>query len=318
MRLKTGFELMRLVKFKCIETENAFKDKEWSKGKKLLSELSDIIGELFNGFEFLFDKNKIEENILSVRTLVAKIEEILRNENKKNFEIDVDNLNSSIEDYLVEIFGLVHKNYIIIDDLVKQQENGFEYVYAIGLPKYEYFDDLMDFTKDLNFVFKTTIGKEEKAKLVGFDVGSEWYLIGFDTYVAFRTFGVFVKECYKYLKRKKEDEERIKGLAVDDESHTKLKEAMLVTNQVLIQDGLNKLARMKNGGEELSPEEMSQMLKAIEIFSGLLEQNMKVDVDKQSVDTPNKPALNLPSSDKIRNLLESSNMLFLDNNDDND
>ncbi|MEC1303060.1 hypothetical protein [Lysinibacillus capsici] len=281
--------------------------------KKRLEDLTSIIDEITREFPDLLPVHTFENDMIEINYKIYTIE----NDPFALLE-DTKEFIKKVNRQLNELYNVLRDKKNVIKTLKHNNNlNDLSYVYAIGLPKYEYFDDLMDFTKNLNFVFKTIIGKEEKAKLVGFDVGSEWYLIGFDTYVAFSTFGVFVKECYKYLKRKKEDEERINGLAVDNEARKKLEEAMLVANQVFIQDGLNKLARLKNEGEELSHEEMSQNLKALEIFSGLLEQNMKVDVDKQPVETQDQPTLNLPSSDTIRNLLESSSMLFLDNNDEN-
>ena len=277
------------------------------KVKNSLKDLANVIDVISKEFPDFLPVYTFENKMIEINYKIHKKEnDPYAMFEKTEFDKEFAILHSILDDKR-EILRTLKHNYNL--DL--------SYVYAIGLPKFEYFDELSDFTKDLNFVLKTIVGREEKAKIVGFDVGSEWYLIGFDTYIAFKAFGLFVKESYKYIKRKKEDKERVKELKIENEQQKQLEEAMTVANRIFIQDGLNKLAKLKEGDFELTPEQMTQNLKAIEIFSGMLEKNMKVDIDKQPLGEDNPP-ISLPSYDKVRNLLESSSALLLDNSDTNE
>ncbi|MFJ7982231.1 hypothetical protein ACIQ1D_18390 [Lysinibacillus xylanilyticus] len=319
MRIKVANKLITESKMSIVSVEALTLDKKFDEAQEAFLNFSNIADELDREIPYAIDKDFIDQLAITLKKEIRAYKRLFTNNivDKKNEDKIIE---SNIAELTGEIFTSLNEKHIIIQNILKQQEkHNFEYVYAIGLPKYEYFDDIANFTKDLNFIFKTVIGKEEKAKLVGFDVGSEWYLVGFDTYIAFKAFGAFVKESYKFLKRKKEDADRIEGLSVDDESRKKLEEALLISNQIYIQDGVNKLARLKNTGDELTPEEMSYNLKAIELFSGMLEEGTKVDVDRQPTGkNSNQPKMQLPSSDHLRNLLESSSALFLEDNSDSE
>lgn len=273
-----------------------------------IDKITTIIEILSKEFPVFLPLYTFENELMEIKYQLHRMDNdpFLDNNELKKFQ-------NIIEKKLSDIQKTFKNKAEIIKNLkVTHHINDTSYVYAIGLPTVTYFDELSDFTKDLNFVFKTIVGEKEKAKLVGFDVGSEWYLIGFDTYIAFQAFGLFTNECYKYLKRKKEDKNRLTELNIKDEQQLQLEEAMSVANQIFIQDGLNKINRLKNEEGELTPEEMTRNLKALEIFSSLLEKKMKVDIDKQPENCEKHPPLKLPSSDKIRNLLESATTLLLD------
>lgn len=314
MRLKIVEEKLDLGLKELSKTLDNGKKTNFSKFKDGVENFASIIDEVIKEFPDFLSAYTYEHKIVEIRYIIHKEETFpfFDENNTKESINQIVKILSEIQNTLIEKRGflktLKHNNNI----------NDLSYVYAIGLPSFDYFDELSDFTKDLNFVLKTIVGRDEKAKIVGFDVGSEWYLIGFDTYIAFKAFGLFVKESYKYLKRKQEDKERIKELKIENEQLKQLEEAMTVANQIFIQDGLNKLAKLKDGNIELTPEQMTQNLKALEIFSDMLEKNMKVDIDKQPLGEEDKPPISLPSYDKVRNLLESSSALLLDNSDTNE
>ncbi|MER1958931.1 MAG: hypothetical protein ABS942_16225 [Solibacillus sp.] len=314
MRLKTAEQYLNgglhwLSQFELEIKDGKIKNDEHKELQKILIKIETHIEKIKLEFPQFVPDYLFHSKILEIKYQINKFEiDPFLNDSEVNTIIKT--LKSNTRDLRAE-FGV--KINVINQLKQKHQFEDTSYVFALGLPKVQYFEELFDLTKDLNFVLKTIVGKEEKAKIVGFDVGSEWYLIGFDTYIAFKAFGLFINESYKYLKRKKEDTERIEELEVSEPQRAQLEEAMLVANKIFIQDGLNKIARLKNEQEELSPEEMTRNLKALEMFADLLDRNLKINIDKQSSNDENKPPISIPTSESIRNLLENSSSLFIGN-----
>jgi len=59
----------------------------------------------------------------------------------------------------------------------------------------------------LNQIFSIVLKDNKKAKLVGFDKGSEWYQIALESLVDFKIFGFFLSNAIKYVKIVLEDKQ---------------------------------------------------------------------------------------------------------------
>ncbi|MFA1740559.1 hypothetical protein [Lysinibacillus fusiformis] len=60
----------------------------------------------------------------------------------------------------------------------------------------------------MNQIFSIVLKDNKKAKLVGFDKGSEWYQIALESLVDFKIFGFFLSNAIKYVKIVLEDKRR--------------------------------------------------------------------------------------------------------------
>ncbi|QNK86403.1 hypothetical protein H7992_14160 [Sporosarcina sp. resist] len=163
-------------------------------------------------------------------------------------------------------------------NLAKSIENGsIENVYAIKLPKYDSLYEVVDFGKELNLIFRMVIGDEKKVKLVGFDVGSEWYLIGFELFKDFKLFAEFMVCVYSVVRYTKQNEDTLQQ--IPEEEHEELKEYMKSIKDVLVKQNLRKLERLQN--VDLSPEEIGELEKSLIKMERLIQKGTEVHIDRQ-------------------------------------
>lgn len=213
---------------------------------------------------------------------------------------------------------LVRKTETLRVNLKKTMHNSdIKNIYAIKLPNYENLCDVADFSKELSRVFKVVIGDEKKVKLVGFDLGSEWYLIGLELFEEFKVFAEFMTFVYTLVKRTKEDENTLKHIGQDED--IEIKEHMRSIKNVLLKNSARRLGELKD--KPLTPEEITELEKALLTMEKLVLQGTEVHVDKQSPPQDNngnyiEEEVRLLDSKELKKITGTPNTLFLQEKDD--
>ncbi|MGE7999391.1 hypothetical protein ACQKOF_12030 [Lysinibacillus sp. NPDC093190] len=290
------------------------------------------LGELEVSIEIILEAGQFDK--INLHQLSNKIYDDLENNNINGyFDSDLERLehfkkkssdyawsSNMIYDFteLLSIIGRDIKSLrTSISIALDNTELNIDNVYAIKLPKFEYFDDMANFSKIMNRIFSQVFGNNKKAKLVGFDVGSEWFLIGLDSFVSFKLFSIFMNGVYQYLKRNKQDEEDIKD-SHSDESKQMMLEHMEKIKNLLIADTIKRMGELHE--RPLAPEERSALEKSFMDMSKLIQMGTEVHIDKQ---TPSKdennqdtPKVEIPKIETIKEYLGDIETLFLEELDE--
>lgn len=203
-----------------------------------------------------------------------------------------------------------------VESLSKTNQDKYNYIYAVKLPKYEYFDDVADFTKQLNLIFSIVMSDNKKVKLVGFDKGSEWYQVALDTLADFKVMALFISEVTKWVKIIVEDKLRVNELDMDEDARKMILENMEV-NQMLLKDYALKKVLGESGNAD-DHEEHTKHQMAFERMAELIIKGTKVEVDKQDYsDEPleeDVTPLELPRIEDIQGLLGIGSDLLIEHN----
>lgn len=203
-----------------------------------------------------------------------------------------------------------------VESLSKTNQDKYNYIYAVKLPKYEYFDDVADFTKQLNLIFSIVMSDNKKVKLVGFDKGSEWYQVALDTLADFKMMALFISEVTKWVKIIVEDKLRVNELDMDEDARKMILENMEVNQMLLKNYALKKV--LGESGNADDHEEHTKHQMAFERMAELIIKGTKVEVDKQDYsDEPleeDVTPLELPRIEDIQGLLEMGRDLLIGHN----
>ncbi|KGA81108.1 hypothetical protein KQ41_20080 [Lysinibacillus fusiformis] len=235
--------------------------------------------------------------------------------NKGNFSWT----NSAKENLIIVIKEVVRQVNALNNllDIATKNNSEIDNIYAIKIPKFEYFDDMANFSKLMNRIFSQVFGNNKKAKLIGFDVGSEWFLIGLESFVSFKLFSIFMNGVYQYLKRNKQDEEVIQD-SHSDESKQMMLEYMDKIRDLLITDTIKRMGELHE--RPLTPEERSALEKSFMDMAKLVQMGTEVHIDKQ---TPSKdennqdtPKVEIPKIETIKEYLGDIKTLFLEELDE--
>lgn len=271
-----------------------------------------------NGYYFvaciLFEK----VNLIELGDYLEEEVEYLSSFSKASMKRDWKS--SEIDTFLVLIRKLKLKVNTIKINLEKTIHNSsIENVYAIKLPEYENFYEVVNFGKELNLIFKMVVGDENKVKLVGFDVGSEWYLIGFELYQDFKLFAEFMVCVYASLQKTKEDEVTLKQIPQEDQET--IKEYMQSIKDVLVKNNLKKIEKLKD--RELTTEEIGELEKSLIKMEKLVQMGTEVHIDRQSPPKNEEgeyleEVVKLPSPKNITKLIDTNNPLLLEENSENE
>lgn len=204
-----------------------------------------------------------------------------------------------------------------VESLSKTNQDKYNYIYAVKLPQYNYFDDVADFTKQLNHIFSIVMNDNKKVKLVGFDKGSEWYQVALDNFIDFKIMALFISEVTKWVKIIVEDKLRANEFDIEADARKLILENM-ETNQMLLKDFAVKKVLGESGNLN-DPEEHTKHQMAFERMANLMIKGTKVEIDKQ--DSSNEPSTNenevtleLPRIEDIQGLLEMGRDLLIEHN----
>ncbi|MFD4490726.1 hypothetical protein [Lysinibacillus fusiformis] len=206
-----------------------------------------------------------------------------------------------------------------VESLAKSSQEKYSYIYAVKLPKYEYFKDVADFTKQLNFIFSTVMYNNRKIKLVGFDKGSEWYQVALDSLVDFKLMAIFISEVTKYVKIKLEDRQRENEIDLDDETKKLILDNM-ATNQMAIKDYTVKRILNESGNID-DHEEYEKHQRAFENMAELMIRGTRVEIDKQITTNDSEQDesnLQLPSLEGVQRLLETFSDILIEHSENDE
>ncbi|XRD24242.1 hypothetical protein AABM34_18130 [Lysinibacillus fusiformis] len=307
---------MRFLKIEnyLIELKNeiiAFKEKmnntEWN--SNFSEKKSDLISNMKNA-------ESKKKKAMSDEKLIEFIQEIIDKAGlSAYFRGEINSLkgnlgaytNTEISDFDFALNSILTKIDLLfyVESLTKTNQEKYNYIYAVKLPKYEYFDDVADFTKQLNFIFSTVMQNNRKVKLVGFDKGSEWYQIALDSLSDFKLMALFIGAVTKYVKIKLEDKQRENEIELDDATKMLILDNM-ETNQRAIKEYTVKSILSENGNID-DHEQYERHQRAFENMAELMIKGTRVDVDKQITTNDseqNEPPLKLPNLESVQELLE--------------
>ncbi|AMQ06637.1 hypothetical protein [Sporosarcina psychrophila] len=204
-----------------------------------------------------------------------------------------------------------------VESLSRTSQGGYNYIYGVKLPQYEYFDDVAEFTKQLNLIFSIVMNDTRKVKLVGFDKGSEWYQVALDNLTDFKMMALFISEVTKWVKIIIEDKLREDELDIEEDARRLIVENMKA-NQLVIKNYAVKRVLGANDTADDS-EEHTRCQMAFERMANLMIKGTKVEIDKQdssddlSADE-NEETLVLPNIEDIQGLLEIGSDLLIEHN----
>ncbi|MFY0518249.1 hypothetical protein ACOMCU_10515 [Lysinibacillus sp. UGB7] len=221
---------------------------------------------------------------------------------------EIKEFNDALNSILNKVDLLFH-----VESLTRSSQEKYNYIYAIKLPKYEYFEDVADFTKQLNFIFSTVMYNNGKVKLVGFDKGSEWYQVALDSLVDFKLMALFITEVTKYVKIKLEDRQRENEIDLDDEIKKVILDNM-ATNQMAIKEHTVKRILNESGYID-DHEEYEKHQRAFEYMAELMIRGTRVEVDKQTTTNDSEQDetnLQLPSLESVQRLLDTYSDILIE------
>lgn len=223
------------------------------------------------------------------------------------------NFRSILTDIVFKIENLRKTISIAIDNNALNIDN----IYAIKLPKFEYFDDMVNYSKAINRIFSKVFGNNKKAKLVGFDIGSEWFLIGLDSFLNFKLFAIFMNGVYSYLKRSKQDKEVLSDCVTEDSKQIML-EHMNGIKDLLIADTMKRMEELQ--GKSLTPEERLALEKSLIDMAKLISMGTEVHIDKQTPlnneGNQDSKKIEIPKIETVREFIEGAEKLFLEDIDE--
>lgn len=229
-------------------------------------------------------------------------------EEEKNIQYTY--MNEALNSILNKVDLLFH-----VESLSKTNQDKYNYIYAVKLPQYECFDDVADFTKQLNLIFSIVMNDNKKVKLVGFDKGSEWYQVALDNLIDFKIMTLFISEVTRWVKYVVEDKRRINEIDMDAR---KMILENMESNQMMLRDYAVKKVLGESGNAD-DHEENSKHQIAFERMAELIIKGTKVEIDKQ--DSSNEPstnesevALGIPRIEDIQGLLEMGRDLLIGHN----
>lgn len=227
---------------------------------------------------------------------------------------EINDFNSALNSILNKVDLLFH-----VETLTKSSQEKYSYIYAVKLPKYEYFEDVADFTKQLNFIFSTVMYNNRKVKLVGFDKGSEWYQVALDSLVDFKLMALFISEVTKYVKIKIEDRQRENEIDLDDETKKLILDNM-ATNQMAIKEYTVKRILNESGNID-DHEEYEKHQRAFENMAELMIRGTRVEVDKQITThdlEQDESNVQLPSLESVQRLLDTYSDILIEHSENDE
>lgn len=299
--------------------------------KKVISYLENVNKEIvdYKNFYSVNDNNKIDFHYFACeiyeKTSVIELGDYLTNDIQTLTRYSRASMKKEWNSNdIIDFNNVVNRLQTKVDTIKRNLEktlhdSSVENIYAIKLPKYENFYEVVDFGKELNLIFKMVVGDENKVKLVGFDVGSEWYLIGFELYQDFKLFAEFMVVVYAALQKTKENEDTLKQIPQED--HDSIKEYMQSIKDVLVKNNLKKIEKLKD--RELTPEEIVELEKSLIKMEKLVQMGTEVHIDRQNPPKNNdgeneEEVVKLPSPQKIKKLIDVNNPLFLEENSEDE
>lgn len=227
---------------------------------------------------------------------------------------EIKEFNDALNSILNKVDLLFH-----VESLTRSSQEKYNYIYAIKLPKYEYFEDVADFTKQLNFIFSTVMYNNGKVKLVGFDKGSEWYQVALDSLVDFKLMALFITEVTKYVKIKLEDRQRENEIDLDDEIKKVILDNMAI-NQMAIKEHTVKRILNESGYID-DHEEYEKHQRAFENMAELMIRGTRVEVDKQTTTNDSEQDetnLQLPSLESVQRLLDTYSDILIEHSENDE
>ncbi|WP_223553423.1 hypothetical protein [Lysinibacillus sphaericus] len=217
---------------------------------------------------------------------------------------------------------ILAKFSILIDTVRIVEDNRnekYNFVYAIKLPSFELFEDVAEFTKHLNQIFSIVLTDNKKAKLVGFDKGSEWYQVALDSLVDFKIFGLFLANAIKYVKIVLEDKRRENEVNFDAETKQLILENMNMQQKMIRQEYVRSV--MNTSDVPQTPENFELHQMAFERMANLMLKGTEVHIERQiennNEDSNEAPVL-LPNLESVKGLLELYRDTLLEHNSESD
>lgn len=266
----------------------------------------DFASKIINNLMSINHNNSFENEILS---LASWQNYYWNSQNQTSFFNSLTNINNKIEKMKNLIEGTVVK------------DNKYNYIYAIKLPTYEYFEDLAEFTKNMNFIFNTVLQGDKKAKLAGFDVGSEWYLVAVEKIIEFNIFCSFINHVHRYLemgllsqKLKQESNTNITE-EIDSEVNKKMLETIdLLNNKSAMICAKNICSDV---GQERDVEDMTKLAKAVGEMAKIIKKGGEVVIDKEPLESEfgEGEVTKMVKSEIIKKLVDESANYLIESDD---
>lgn len=277
------------------------------------------------------DEREMEQlvgyTISKIETLIKTIQKSpfvknLEKEIESLFLFSINNKGEKFETLLLTLSEILAKFSILRDtvNIVEGNVNEkYNFVYAVKLPSFELFDDVADFTKQLNQIFSIVLTDNKKAKLVGFDKGSEWYQIALESLVDFKIFGLFLANAIKYVKIVLEDKRRENEVDFDTETRQLILENMATQQRMIRQEYVSSV--MKSSGVRKSPENFEMHQMAFERMANLMLKGTEVHIERQienNEGNSNEAPVLLPNLESVQGLLELYRDTLIEHNSESD
>lgn len=227
---------------------------------------------------------------------------------------ELTELKKTLEKILAK-FSILEDTVIILED---NRHLKYSFVYAVKLPSFELFDDVAEFTKHLNQIFSIVLTDNTKAKLVGFDKGSEWYQIALESLVDFKIFGLFLTNAIKYVKIILEDKRRENEVDFDAETKKLVLENMNMQQSILRQEYVRSVMNASEVPQTPENFELHQM--AFERMANLMLKGTEVHIERQigNNENSNEEPVLLPNLESVKGLLELYRDTLIEHNSESD
>jgi|GEM_PF-2352212 len=249
---------------------------------------------------------------------------------EKNLRNEIDELNHFIAskgtyrfkelkvtlEKILAKFSILKETVRIVED---NRNEKYNFVYAVKLPSFELFDDVAEFTKHLNQIFSIVLTDNKKAKLVGFDKGSEWYQIALESLVDFKIFALFLANVIKYVKVVLEDKRRENEVDFDAETKKIILENMNMQQDMIRKEYVRSVMNASDVPQTPENFELHQM--AFERMANLMLKGTEVHIERQlennNEDSNEAPVL-LPNLESVKGLIELYRDTLLEHNSESD
>lgn len=265
---------------------------------------------------------------------VSLVEELIKTMQntpfEKNLKEEITELNyfcASKDTYrfkqLIETLDKILAKFSILKETMKIVEDNrnekYDFVYAVKLPSFELFDDVAEFTKHLNQIFSIVLTDNKKAKLVGFDKGSEWYQIALESLVDFKIFGLFLANAIKYVKVVLEDKRRENEVDFDEEAKKLILENMNMQQDMIRKEYVRSVMNASDVPQTPENFELHQM--AFERMANLILKGTEVHIERQienNNENSNEAPVLLPNLESVKGLLELYRDTLIEHNSESD
>lgn len=217
---------------------------------------------------------------------------------------------------IIAKFSILKDTVGIIGDNSNEKYN---FVYAVKLPSFELFDDVAEFTKHLNQIFSIVLTDNKKAKLVGFDKGSEWYQIALESLVDFKIFSFFLANAIKYVKVILEDKRRENEVDFDAETKKLILENMNMQQGIIRKEYVRSVMNVSEIPQTPENFELHQM--AFERMANLMLKGTEVHIERQieyNNENSNEAPVLLPNLESVKELLDLYRDTLIQHNSESD